>query len=80
MYVEKESTGSIELLEMGGVCGWEEGARKRRRRRVGERNVSRVCHIPALCRILCLFTPLTGGNEVRGDDCSSLLSVPQQKG
>lgn len=78
MYVEKERTGSIELLEMGGICVWEEGAR-RRGRRVGERNVSRVCHIPALCRILCLFTPFTGGNEVRGDDCSSLLSVPQQK-
>lgn len=45
----------------------------------GERNVSRMCHIPALCRISCLFTPFTGGNEVRGDGCCSLLSVLQQR-
>lgn len=40
----------------------------------GERNVSRVCHIPALCRILCLFTPFTSRNEVRGDERCGLLS------
>lgn len=56
---------SIMLLEKGGMCAWEEEVKGKGEK--GERNVSRVCHIPALCRISCLFTPFTGGNEVRGD-------------
>lgn len=77
MTIRKYADSSIYgLLEGRYVCAGIRGEQTGGR---GARNVSRVCHIPARCRMLCLFTPFTGGNEVRGDGCSSLLLMLQQR-
>lgn len=71
--------GALVLREHGGLCVGEDGVKNSGRRRRGERNVSTVSDIPSMGKILCLFTPSTGGNEVRGDGGCGLLSVLQQR-